>query len=77
MDASNSKKFAAKVNHIYWDLHSLLHGAEVSAMEFGEDAIELRHLIDMASRKALELNSCCESYLAHAVKRRFKKEKAS
>ena len=52
------QEIGCKANTVYWDLHALIHGAELSAREFGDDAIELQTLLKMVSAKAFDLQSC-------------------
>lgn len=63
MNANTPSDNAITIDAIYWDLHALLHGAELSAEQFGGDAVELQTLIRMASGKALKLHSCCVQML--------------
>ena len=52
------QEIGCNANTIYWDLHALIHGAELSAREFGDDAVELQTLLRMVSEKAYQLQSC-------------------
>ena len=57
------EKVANSANRIYWDLHALLHGAQLCAGQHDGDGIELPALIEMASIKALEMQTCFNPYI--------------
>ena len=63
MSLNAFQEIGCKANTIYWDLHALIHGSELSAREFGDDAVELQTLLKMVSAKAFELQ-CCYSEMA-------------
>lgn len=58
MALNKLQEIGCNASTIYWDLHALIHGAELSAREFGDDAVELQCLLKMVSAKAFELHSC-------------------